>query len=129
MVESNLLGFVTGQIEMGITKGPVLPHFHLSFTSISPRVFHNWQHDSPLEHQFDEVIFNCKKAYYEKQRELDKLREERKELVVKEKEERGRLEDKFINLIKERGKRIAFYFIEQFQNFKKKQKKKGNFQT
>ena len=58
---------------------------------------------------------------------MDKLREERKELVVKEKEERGRLEDKFINLIKERGKRIAFYFIEQFQNFKKKQKKKGNF--
>ena len=57
---------------------------------------------------------------------MDKLREERKELVVKEKEERGRLEDKFINLIKERGKRIAFYFIEQFQNFKKKQKKKGN---
>ena len=88
-----------------------------------------WQHDSPLEHQFDEVIFNCKKAYYEKQRELDKLREERKELVVKEKEERGRLEDKFINLIKERGKRIAFYFIEQFQNFKKKQKKKGYHQT
>ena len=75
------------------------------------------------------MIFNCKKAYYEKQRELDKLREERKELVVKEKEERGRLEDKFINLIKERGKRIAFYFIEQFQNFKKKQKKKGNLQT
>ena len=56
---------------------------------------------------------------------MDKLREERKELVVKEKEERGRLEDKFINLIKERGKRIAFYFIEQFQNFKKKQKKKA----
>ena len=60
---------------------------------------------------------------------MDKLREERKELVVKEKEERGRLEDKFINLIKERGKRIAFYFIEQFQNFKKKQKKKGRFQN
>ena len=48
---------------------------------------------------------------------------------MKEKEERGRLEDKFINLIKERGKRIAFYFIEQFQNFKKKQKKKGNLQN
>ena len=48
---------------------------------------------------------------------------------MKEKEERGRLEDKFINLIKERGKRIAFYFIEQFQNFKKKQKKKGRFQN
>ena len=60
---------------------------------------------------------------------MDKLREERKELVVKEKEERGRLEDKFINLIKERGKRIAFYFIEQFQNFKKKQKKKGTLQN
>ena len=109
---------------MGITKGPVssqnLPPFHLVFTSISPR-YH--------PESFIIVIFNWKKAYYEKQRELDKLREERKELVVKEKEERGRLEDKFINLIKERGKRIAFYFIEQFQNFKKKQKKKGNFQT
>lgn len=69
--------------------------------------------------------WELRKAYYEKQRELDKLREERKELVVKEKEERGRLEQKFVTLIKERGKRIAFYFIEQFQNFKKKQKKKS----
>ena len=110
---------------MGITKGPVLPHFsppfHLHFTPIFHKLL------LPMDPSL--VIFNCKKAYYEKQRELDKLREERKELVVKEKEERGRLEDKFINLIKERGKRIAFYFIEQFQNFKKKQKKKGNCQT
>lgn len=107
---------------MGITKGPVLPHF-------SPPFHLNFCLHFLLPADPSLVIFNCKKAYYEKQRELDKLREERKELVVKEKEERGRLEDKFINLIKERGKRIAFYFIEQFQNFKKKQKKKGNFQT
>ena len=60
-----------------------------------------------------------------KQRELDKLREERKVLIQKEKDERGRLQNKFIQLIKERGKRIAFYFVEQFQQFKKKQKKKA----
>merc|ERR1739848_218112 len=42
--------------------------------------------------------WELRKAYYEKQRELDKLREERKELVVKEKEERGRLEQKFVTL-------------------------------
>ena len=45
--------------------------------------------------------WNMRKAYYEKQRELDKLRERRKELVQKEEDERQRLTDKFISLVKE----------------------------
>ena len=67
--------------------------------------------------------WNLRKGYYEKQRELDKLREKRKELVQKEEDERERLTNKFIQLVKERGKRIAFYFVEQYQAFKKKEKK------
>lgn len=69
--------------------------------------------------------WELRKAYYEKQRELDKLREERKVLIQKEKDERNRLVAKFTQLVRERGKRIAFYFVEQFQQFKKKQKKKA----
>ena len=59
----------------------------------------------------------------------DKLREKKKELEQKEYDERGRFKQKFIELLKKKGKRVAFYFVDQFHDFrvKRQQKMEGRY--
>ena len=48
----------------------------------------------------------------------DKLREKKRELEQKEYDERTRFREKFVQLLKAKGKRVAFYFVDQFYDFR-----------